>query len=116
HRVTGICARTSTPERRMRTHHLWPLAAGFLVLACDFNATGTGDPVTGPSSTQLAEVARAITDDLESETQTLTLTVPGAPMGITFAGACPDSSNGTDADGDGVLDDAVLTYAGSACT
>jgi hypothetical protein len=78
-------------------------------------ATGTGNNSPGPSSTQLSELGRAFTDDLESETNTLTLTLPGAPMGIIFAGACPDSSNAVDDDADGVLDDAVLTYAGTAC-
>jgi hypothetical protein len=83
--------------------------------ACDFGATDSGSTEPGPSANQLSELARAFTDDLESETNTLTLTLPGAPMGIDFAGSCPDSSNTTDADADGVLDGAVLIYTGAAC-
>lgn len=87
-----------------------------LVSACDFGATDSGSTAPGPSATQLSELARSFTDDLESETNTLTLTLPGAPIGITFAGPCPDSSNTTDASGDGVLDDAILTYSGADCS
>lgn len=91
------------------------LLLSLVLTACDFGATGSGSTGDGPSVGQLSEVARAFTDDLESETGTLTLTYPGAPEGIDFVGACPDSSNSTDADADGVLDDATLTYAGAAC-
>lgn len=91
-----------------------PLTA--LVTGCDFGATDSGSTESGPTATQLSELARSFTDDLESETNTLTLTLPGAPVGIGFAGPCPDSSNSTDADADGVLDDATLTYAGNDCT
>lgn len=86
-----------------------------LLAACGLGATDSGGGGAGPSSTQLSEVMRAFTDDLESETVTLTLTLPGAPAGIDFDGACPDTSNTEDTDGDGVLDDATLTYGGSAC-
>jgi hypothetical protein len=91
------------------------LLACSLTLGCDFGATDSGSTEPGPSANQLSELARSFTDDLESETNTLTLTLPGAPVGIDFAGSCPDSSNTTDADEDGVLDDAVLIYAGAAC-
>lgn len=100
---------------RLRTV-LLALPACVLVTACDFGATDSGGSnETGPTSTQLSELARAFTDDLESETNTLTMTLPGAPIGITFAGACPDSSNADDNDDDGVLDAAELVYAGTAC-
>lgn len=73
---------------------------------------GTGD---GPSATQLTEISRSFTDDLESEIQSLTLVQPGGPVDISFAGACPDSSNNVDDDDDGILDNATLAYAGADC-
>lgn len=77
--------------------------------------TGSGGGADGPSSTQLSELGRSFTDDLESELQSMTLVQPGGPVDITFAGACPDSSNSNDSDADGILDNATLTYAGAPC-
>lgn len=100
----------------MRLRSALPLIPILLTASCDFGATGSGDGGgAGPSSTQLTELSRSFTDDLESEAVTLTLTTPGAPSGIAFAGVCPDTSNTDDADDDGILDDAVLTFEGASC-
>ncbi len=105
-----------TPGTTVRFRTAFLLIPGLVfATACDFGATDSGSTEPGPSANQLSELARSFTDDLESETVTLTMTLPGAPMGINFAGSCPDSSNTTDDDEDGILDDAVLTYAGAAC-
>lgn len=98
---------------RLRIRFLLLLPA--FVAGCDFGATDSGNNGAGPTNTQLLELARSFTDDLESETGSLTITAPGAPARFDFVGDCPDSSSTTDADADGILDNATLTYAGAAC-
>ncbi len=88
------------------------LTAGCIDLA---GTTGSGGGGSGPTTTQLSELSRSLTDDAESELASLTLVQPGGTVGVTFAGPCPDSSSATDVDGDGILDNAILTYAGPDC-
>lgn len=84
-----------------------------LLCGCGDLSVGVGGP--GPSASQALELALAVQDELESATAALTVARPGPPPAWTPPAGCPVVQGTADADGDGIPDDATLTYAAPPC-
>lgn len=94
-----------------RTSPLLLLAA--LLAACGEVTGGTGG--IGPSARQALELTLALEDEVESATAALTVARPGAPLVWTPPAGCPAVQGTADGDGDGILDDATLTFTAPPC-
>lgn len=116
--------------------------AAFAVLAlaaCGDDSTSPNDPITVDDAQNIGETSAALADlavtGLESASLDVSGGFPGtlfaiarvtppdvrlgAPMlsmGRTIPVGCPDISALTDSDGDGIPDDAVLTFTAADCT
>lgn len=94
-----------------RTAKLVTLAA--LLAACGEVTGGTGG--IGPSAGQALELTLALEDEVESATAALTVARLGTPPVWTPPAGCPTVQGSADADGDGILDDATLTFTAPPC-
>jgi hypothetical protein len=95
----------------MRHASTFLLAA--LLPACGEITGGVGG--LGPSASQALELTLAIQDEAESATAALTVARLGAPPGWTPPAGCPLVTGSVDSDGDGILDNATLTYSAPPC-
>lgn len=91
-----------------------------LLVACDAKLTDNGGGGGGggntPPTNRFTELANSLEDAAESEIATLTIGAPGAPLSFPAIAGCPSVSNTTDADIDGIPDDATFTYSNPPCT
>jgi hypothetical protein len=69
-----------------------------------------------PAVNRFTELANSLEDAAESELPTLTLTTPGLPPSFPATAGCPLVSNVTDADGDGILDNATYSFTDPPCS
>ena len=94
--------------------------AAALLAACNATLTdgsgggGGGTPI--PTTNRFTELANSLEDAAESEVPTLTFNKPGLPLSFPTIAGCPTVSNTTDADADGILDDATFTFANPPCS
>jgi hypothetical protein len=97
-----------------------PVALATVLAACTAKLTdnsGGGGGGGPPSPTnRFTELANSLEDAAESEVATLTIGVPGLPLSFPAIAGCPSVSNTTDADGDGIPDDATFSYTDPPCT
>lgn len=94
---------------------LAPVLFLFLLPGCGEVVSG-GPSGNGPSAGQRTELMLATQDEIESQLPALVVVAPGTPLGATLPGGCPPApSNTTDADADGILDDATITYTSPPC-
>jgi hypothetical protein len=91
-------------------------AAIVLVLLSGCGDLTSGGSGASPSSGQITELMLAAQDELEAQLPQFSVVVPGVPLGGTLPVGCPPApSNTTDSDGDGILDDATITYTNPPC-
>lgn len=99
---------------------LAPVTALAMLAACNADLTdnggGGGGGGGGPTVNRYTELSSSLEDAAESEVSMMTIGVPGLPLSFPAIGNCPTVSNTTDNDGDGVPDNAVLTYSNPPCT
>lgn len=95
----------------MRRFHV--LAAAALLAACG-EVTGSGN-ASGPTTSQALELTLSIQDEVESATAALSVARFGSPPAWTPPVGCPTVQGSADSDGDGILDDATLTYTAPPC-
>jgi hypothetical protein len=89
------------------------LTAG--VLAACGNITG-GVGSSGPSANQRYELANSIQDEVESALPAMTASAPATPAAFPVIAGCPAVSGTTDSDGDGIPNDATLSFLNPPCT
>ena len=92
------------------------LAAAAAVAGCTASVGESGGGGAIPAVNRYTELANSLEDAAESELPTLTLTTPGLPPSFPATAGCPLVSNVTDADGDGILDNATYTFTNPPCT
>lgn len=100
-------------------HLLASLAALGLLAACKADLTdnsGGGGGGGTPPLNRYTELSSSFEDAAESEVPTLTVGLPGLPLAYPAIANCPTVSSTTDADGDGVPDDATFTFANPPCS
>lgn len=85
-----------------------------LLAACI--SVGDASSGAGPSTSQLLELGLTSQDELEGLATGLTAFAPGLPPSVTGPASCPDSSNATDGDSDGIPDDVTLTFTDPPCS
>jgi hypothetical protein len=96
------------------------VAIAALLVACNATLTdgsgGGGGGTPPPPTNRFTELANSLEDAAESELPMLTITQPGLPLSFPTIAGCPTVSNTTDADGDGILDDATFSFTNPPCT
>ena len=96
---------------------IFPVVVAALLVACNASlGDGGGGGGNPPPPNRFTELANSLEDAAESELSTLTFMKPGLPYSFPVIAGCPTVSNTTDADADGILDDATFTYANPPCT
>ncbi len=94
-----------------RTSRILILTA--LLAACGEVTGGVGG--LGPSISQALELTLALEDEVESATAALTVARVGTPPAWAPPAGCPTVQGSADGDGDGILDDATLTFTAPPC-
>ncbi|MEO8140902.1 MAG: hypothetical protein ABI742_14710 [Gemmatimonadota bacterium] len=88
--------------------------AGCALLACgSITAAGSGGR---PTTSQQNELSSSVQDEVAASLAALTVSAPGTPAFFPVIAGCPTQSSTTDADGDGIPNDATLTYSNPPCT
>jgi len=108
--------------------HVASLAALAGVLACQSELT-TGGGTGGLTTGQAIEIGTAAQSEIESEMSGITAGEAGAPVGFSYRSAtgfsgpnglaiagCPTVSSTTDADADGIPDDATFSFTNPPCS
>lgn len=90
------------------------LSAVAVVAGCG-NITG-GIGSSGPSAAQRYELATSLQDEVESTLPGITVSSPAVPATFPVIAGCPAVSSTTDGDGDGIPNDATLTFLDPPCT
>jgi hypothetical protein len=113
--------------------------AALALAACGDDSSGPNDQITPDDAQNIGETSAALADEAVTGLNATFLNVsngyPGAlgsvgrlvppgirlgtpnfSMGRTIPDGCPDISSLTDSDGDGIPDDAVLTFTAADCT
>lgn len=91
------------------------------VAACD----GSTDPDGGPTALQTAQLGAVMQDEVEVDIDALVIEAAVTPTflkvgeaaapGANVVAPCTAPSNTTDTDGDGIYDDATITYTAPPC-
>jgi hypothetical protein len=79
-----------------------------------YGGGGGGGGSGAPTASQRYELMLASEDESESALAALTLAAPGVPPTFVAAG-CPSVSGTADSDGDGIPNDATLTFTNPPC-
>lgn len=80
-----------------------------------YGGGGGGGGTGAPTASQRRELMLALEDETEAALTSLTLATPGVPPTFSAPG-CPTVSGTTDTDGDGIPNDATVTFANPPCT
>ncbi len=89
------------------------LSAVIAVAGCGTITGGVGTP--GPSANQRFELATSLQDEVESAMPALTVSSPALPAAYPVIAGCPAQPSTTDTDGDGIPNDATLTFLNPPC-
>lgn len=88
--------------------------AGSALLACgSVTAVGSGGR---PTTSQQNELSSSMQDEVAASLAALTVGAPGTPAFFPVIAGCPTTSGSADTDGDGIPDDATLTFQNPPCT
>ncbi|HXG45265.1 MAG TPA: hypothetical protein VNJ71_10965 [Gemmatimonadales bacterium] len=82
--------------------------------ACEVSLSGGSSG--GVTATLQTELATAVQDELLGLAPALVVPGSGAPPGASLPAGCPAASSTTDSDGDGIPDDARLTFTNPPCS
>jgi hypothetical protein len=93
----------------MRRHFLFPTLTALAVLAA---CGDSNDPGDDPSAS--ADIGEMVRDEVEAALDALSVPTSIAPLGTSNA-ACGTRSSTVDTDGDGVPDDATVTFTAPPC-
>jgi len=93
---------------------LFPIVlAGSALVAC--GSITAGDSAR-PTANQQNELSSSVQDELTASLAALTVRAPGTPAFFPAMANCPTVSSTADGDGDGIFDDATLTFQNPPCT
>jgi hypothetical protein len=87
--------------------------AGSTLVAC--GSITSGDSAR-PTANQQNELSASLQDELTGSLAALTVSAPGTPAFFPVIVNCPTVSSTADTDGDGIPDDATLTFQNPPCT
>ena len=88
--------------------------AGSALLACG-SITAVGSDGR-PTASQQNELSSSVQDEVAASLAALTVSAPGTPAFFPVIAGCPTTSGSADTDGDGIPDDAMLTFQNPPCT
>ena len=111
----SISTREPSVQRYSASVVLLALLAACTADLTDNNGGGGGGGSTPPLN-RYTELSSSLEDAAESEVAMLTIGTPGLPLSFPTIAGCPTVSSITDADADGVPDDATLTFSNPPCT
>ncbi len=87
--------------------------AGSTLLACGGSITA-GDSAR-PTANQQNELSSSLQDEVTGSLAAVTVSAPGTPAFFPVIANCPTVSSTADNDGDGIPDDATLTFQNPPC-